>query len=262
MTDTDAGNAGDVPAFLDEANQRLQNILDLSAQAAITDDRSLEQDKLFSALAKAQAEFDTIQATADNEYFHSKYAPLYALWEHARPILKKHGLLLIQEPMPSTIEEGAKIRNTLAHTSGQWRSSIIIMPIDLGKEGKGKKAPAYGSAFTYARRYGMGGILGLATSAEDTDASQGDPDYSVQSSEAAEGWKSWADFMCKKFRDATSRLDLEKLHTEAVQRLEGQEVPDIIPDLIEITYKRRADELTPASKKKADPMDPDGDIPQ
>lgn len=225
-------------------------------------ERSEKQAELFKALAACQAEFDTIQAAADNEYFHSKYAPLYALWEHARPILKKHGLLLIQEPMPSTVEEGAKIRNTLAHTSGEWRSSVIVIPVDLGKEGKGKKAPAYGSAYTYARRYGMGGILGLATSAEDNDAGTTDPDFNAGQSESEKGWRAWVDLEVVKLRECDSRLELQKRYDEASRKMSGQQVPPIVQDLLDITYNRRAEELKPASKKAADPMDPEGDVPQ
>lgn len=248
--------------LLKEQLEAAQTALEVLA-ATDLEDRSHGQTELFKALAKAQAEFETVQATADNEYFRSKYAPLYALWEHARPILKKHGLVLIQEPIPSTIEEGAKLRNTLAHISGEWRSSIIQMPIDLGKEGKGKKAPAYGAAYSYGRRYGMGGILGLVTSAEDTDASTTDPDYDEGLSDAGKGWKGWAEFMCAKMTEATSRLDLEKLHTECEQRTQGQKVPDIVTDLIEVTYNRKKEELGKGKKPAGiDDIDPEGDIPQ
>lgn len=228
--------------------------------------RSESQTELFKALAKAQADFDTIQSTADNDYFKSKYAPLYALWEHARPILKKHGLLLIQEPMRSTVEQGATILNTLAHTSGEWRSSIIVIPIDLGKEGKGKKAPAFGAAYAYGRRYGMGGILGLATSAEDSDGGQGgDPDFSSTGGTAAEkGWKAWADAECMRFGDCKETLSLDRYYAAAIKRLEGQDVPAIIPDLLETVWKRRKTELGASAKKTLgmDDIDPEGDIPQ
>lgn len=228
-------------------------------------ERSESQTELFKALAKAQAEFDTIQSTADNEYFHSKYAPLYALWEHARPILKKHGLLLIQEPMPSTVEEGAKIRNTLAHTSGEWRSSIIVMPIDLGKEGKGKKAPAYGAAFAYGRRYGMGGILGLTTSAEDTDASQAEPDYGggTPADREEKGWKAWADAECLRLKEAQTIVHLDGWHIGIIEKLKTMTAPVFIPLLIEKVYETRKEELQLAEDaKRGGEMDPDADIPQ
>jgi hypothetical protein len=261
MTDKDTPEQGDTTTLLAEANIRLAKLIELT----VPEDRSLEQAELFKALAKAQADFDTIQSTADNTFFNSKYAPLYALWEHARPILKKHGLLLIQEPIPSTIEEGAKIRNTLAHTSGEWRSSIIVIPIDLGKEGKGKKAPAFGASYTYGRRYGMGGILGLATSAEDSDGGQGDPDFSSPTSNAAEkGWKAWADAQCLQFTDAKETMSLDRYYAVAIKRLEGQDVPAIIPDLLETVWKRRKEELETKAKKilGMDDQDPEGDIPQ
>lgn len=260
--DTNGASSTETMTLLTEANERLAKLM----EHTILEDRSPEQAELFKALAKAQADFDTIQSTADNDYFKSKYAPLYALWEHARPILKKHGLLLIQEPIPATIEEGAKIRNTLAHTSGEWRSSIIVIPIDLGKDGKGKKAPAFGASYTYGRRYGMGGILGLATSAEDSDGGQGgDPDFSSTGGTAAEkGWKAWADAECLRFQDCKDTVSLDRYYAAAIKRLEGQDVPAIIPDLLETVWKRRKTELGASAKKTLgmDDHDPDGDIPQ
>jgi hypothetical protein len=279
MTDKTTPEQGDTTALLAEANERLANLMELKTNPPVMvipadpdllehqrkATRSESQTELFKALAKAQADFDTIQSTADNDYFKSKYAPLYALWEHARPILKKHGLVLIQEPMPSTIEEGATILNTLAHTSGEWRSSIIVIPVDLGKEGKGKKAPAFGASYTYGRRYGMGGILGLATSAEDSDGGTGDPDFSSTGGTAAEkGWKAWADAECLRFQDCKDTMNLDRYYAAAIKRLEGQDVPSIIPDLLETVWKRRKEELGTAAAKHLgmDDHDPDGDIPQ
>lgn len=270
MTDKTTPEQGDNTALLAECNERLAKLIEIKVDppmmmipadpALLNAERSESQTELFKALAKAQADFDTIQSTADNDYFKSKYAPLYALWEHARPILKKHGLLLIQEPMPSTIEEGATIRNILAHTSGEWRSSIIVIPVDLGKEGKGKKAPAFGASYTYGRRYGMGGILGLATSAEDSDGGQGDPDFSSTGGTAAEkGWKAWADAECLRFRDCKDTVSLDRYYAAAIKRLEGQDVPAIIPDLLETVWKRAKEDLVAGAK---DMLDPDADVPQ
>ena len=231
--------------------------------ALLAAERSESQTELFKALAACQSEFDTIQATAENDYYHSKYAPLWAIWEHVRPILKKHGLLLIQEPIPSTIEEGAKMRNILAHSSGEWRSSVIVIPVDLGKEGKGKKAPAFGSAYTYGRRYAMSGILGVATSAEDNDASGIDLSGPATPADREEkGWKAWADAECMRYKDSQTIVHLDGWYLGSMKKLETMNAPEFIPQLLEKVYEARKEELVLAEDAKRNGMDPDGDIPQ
>lgn len=226
-------------------------------------ERSESQTELFKALCKAQKDFKTIDATAENDYYHSKYAPLWAIWEHVRPILAKHGLCLIQEPLPSSIEEGAKLRNTLAHESGEWRSSIICIPVDLGKEGKGKKAPAFGASFSYGRRYGMSGILGVATSAEDNDASGIDMSGAATPADREEkGWKAWADAECMRYKDSQTIVHLDGWYLGSMKKLETMNAPEFIPQLLEKVYDARKEELVLAEDAKRNGMDPDGDIPQ
>lgn len=228
-------------------------------------DRSAEQAKLFAALIKAQADFTTVEATGENDYYSSKYAPLDTIWDAVRPILAKYDLCVIQEPLPSTLEAGVQLRTTLAHASGEWRSSIIIMPIDLGKEGKGKKAPAYGSAQSYARRYALTAILGVATSAEDNDG-RGEPETgtSVTTETAAyKGWMAWGQAQVMQMAKAVNQKQLDRVVLDNVRKMAGQAVPDALPALFEEEAAKAQERIDlAADAMRGDAHDPDGDIPQ
>ena len=112
------------------------------------------------AMAKFQGEVKNPPKTADNPFFKSKYTPLDTLIDTAKPLLYKHGLSYMQ----SCSGDGANIIVTtlLMHSSGEWVESD---PLTL----KTDKATAQGagSAITYARRYALAAVLGLASDEDD-----------------------------------------------------------------------------------------------
>ena len=114
-------------------------------------------DELATALAAAQGEFQTIDNAkpVNTGVFTFAYATLASVLESVRPILAKHGLSVIQAP--ARVQGGVEVTTTLAHKSGQWFSSTLGMP-----GGKGD-AQGLGGGITYARRYALCAILGLAT---------------------------------------------------------------------------------------------------
>lgn len=260
MTDTES------PEALNRALDRVSSVTDEMAEVLeFSPHRSATQAKLFAALAGAQADFTTIDATRENDYYHSKYAPLDTIWESVRPVLAKHGLCVIQEPLPSTLEVGVQLRTTLAHTSGEWRSSIIIMPIDLGKEGKGKKAPAFGSAQSYARRYALTAVLGVATSAEDDDA-RGAPDAAlVTNTETAayKGWMAWGFAQTLLMEKTANQKQLDRILMDSRRKMEGQPVPEELSSKINTAFDTAQDRIAlKEDASRGDAMDPDADIPQ
>ena len=229
------------------------------------EERSFSQGNLFAALAQAQAKFSTIEATRDNDFYSAKYAPLDAIWEAVRPILAEAGLCVIQEPMPSPVEVGCMLRTTIAHTSGEWRSSVILMPVDLGKEGKGKKAPAFGSAQSYARRYALTAVLGVATSAEDDDG-RGAPDTGLAvgtETAAYKGWMAWGQAQVLQMEKAANTKQLDRIVLESLRKTTDQAVPPELKALLDKGAADAQERINLAEDaKRGDPMDPDGDIPQ
>lgn len=134
----------------------------------LTDDQVIESktDALSEALAKAQGEFapvvrdKTVSVTmrSGGKYTFS-YAPLESILHAVKPALSKHGLALTQAMV---VRDGKDfVQTTLRHSSGQTISNHI--PLFVKEEGP----QAYGSALTYARRYGV--TLLLCISADDDD---------------------------------------------------------------------------------------------
>lgn len=99
-----------------------------------------------------------------NNFTQSRYATLNSVMEACGEALINAGIWVTQYPVP--VEgDGSKLGlvTKLVHAeSGEWQESLISMPL-------AKADPqAYGSALTYARRYGLSAMVGLL--AEDDDA--------------------------------------------------------------------------------------------
>jgi hypothetical protein len=99
-----------------------------------------------------------------NNFTQSRYATLNSVMEACGEALINAGIWVTQYPVP--VEgDGSQLGlvTKLVHAeSGEWQESTIVMPL-------AKADPqAYGSALTYARRYGLSAMVGLL--AEDDDA--------------------------------------------------------------------------------------------
>lgn len=115
-------------------------------------------------LAAAQGEFtfaarDSV-ADLGTKGGRRTYADLQSVLEAVRDGLAKNGLAVIQAPMPNA--SGITLRTTLAHKSGQWIASELTLPNDRmgGIQGMG-------SALTYARRYALAAMVGVAQDDDD-----------------------------------------------------------------------------------------------
>ena len=118
------------------------------------------------AFVAAQSELSRIARTAENPFLKNKYASLDTIIDTVRPVLAKHKLAFIQ-----TVSDGG-VETVITHESGEWLSSgrLKITP----QEAKGLSyAQTFGVATTYAKRYQLAGMLGVAVE-EDTDGNLGD----------------------------------------------------------------------------------------
>jgi hypothetical protein len=116
--------------------------------------------ELIAALLKAQAAFEPLKKSEDNPFFHSKYANLENCIDVVKKPLLDNGLAVVQT---FDCAEGKNMLvTTLYHISGQFITGKQIL------ESKDPTDPQkIASCSTYARRYGLMAILGLA--AEDDD---------------------------------------------------------------------------------------------
>ena len=126
---------------------------------------------LSAALSKAQAEMPAIKFDSKNPFLKNDYASLGAIIAGARPVIAKHGLSVSQLTFG---EDGvAGVETVLMHTSGEWISSSISMPV--GEEKGKSSAQVAGSIVTYLRRYSLASILGIYSD-EDGDGNKVEPE--------------------------------------------------------------------------------------
>ncbi len=121
--------------------------------------------ELFKALSVFQGELENVEkAKAGHGY---KYATLGNCIDAAKAPLKANGLSVVQ--LLSSDDKGATIMETvLAHSSGEYISSVCVMPLaKLQGGGGGNPAQVMGASITYMRRYQYAAIIGLAQ--DDTD---------------------------------------------------------------------------------------------
>lgn len=119
------------------------------------------------ALLKAQTEMGVALKKASNPHLKSKYADLGAVMDACMDAFHNNGFAILQ---PSGADQhGSYVETNLHHESGEVFSSRIYLV--LGKQ----DMQAVGSAQTYARRYGLLGMAGLAPEDDDGHATKREP---------------------------------------------------------------------------------------
>ena len=124
--------------------------------------KSIEIDKLATALAKAQSEMKGATSKSKNPFYNSNYADLHTVIEASMPYLTKYGLSVIQGNRFCTVTNGFYVTTMLLHASGQWIKSEVRMAL-----GAKRDAHAIGAACTYGRRYGLAAMVGIAQKDDD-----------------------------------------------------------------------------------------------
>jgi hypothetical protein len=120
--------------------------------------------QLVGALAKAQGSYEPIRknrtvkvAMKAGGAYDFRYATLDSVLDATRTALAVNGLAIT-----ATVTD--KLTVLLMHESGEWLSSVAPMPAIGGNW------QAYGSALTYARRYLISTMLGVASESDDDGA--------------------------------------------------------------------------------------------
>lgn len=143
--------------------------------------------KLAESLSKAQGKIKGAAKYTVNPFFKSKYADLASVWEACRDQLSAHGLSVFQTTDDGP--QGVTVITTLAHSSGEWvRGKLTLKPVKEDPQG-------VGSAITYARRYALAAIVGVAPEDDDGNAASGNTPrtpqetYAVNDTKPAANWK-------------------------------------------------------------------------
>lgn len=128
--------------------------------------------ELATALAKFQGEITnplnsatvTVKTKTGGTYNYS-YAPLDEILKLVRPLLAKNELSIVQAPYDN--EGKISISTTLLHSSGEY---VEYPPLSLKTADLSPQSA--GSVITYARRYAISAILGIASD-DDNDGKDG-----------------------------------------------------------------------------------------
>lgn len=116
-----------------------------------------------SALAVAQAQMGKALKSANNPHFRSKYADLGSVVDACMPALNANGIAVVQPTVDD--ETGRYVETILIHgasdTQLKCRVPLIVQKNDM---------QGYGSAVTYARRYGLMSMAGIAPEDDDGHA--------------------------------------------------------------------------------------------
>lgn len=138
-----------------------------------------ELNELAAAMAKVQAELPKLERdrtvtvkTKSGEPYSYSYATLANLSEAVLPLLAKHGLSFVA--MPGSGSEGRMcLRYTLMHASGQALSGEFPISAEGGIQ-------QLGGRITYARRYILAAIVGIAADEDDESRLLGDGPQTAQ----------------------------------------------------------------------------------
>lgn len=207
-------------------------------------------DKIAAALAKFQGEVSNPPKTKSGRCKGGTYmyADLAEILDHIRKPMASNGLSVIQ-----LIQEG-KLITRLIHSSGQFMESVYALPtaaID---------AQSMGAAITYARRYSICAILGIA--GEDDEDGQKAADAERDAAEAE------ADQKRENARQALEKLK-EKGQVESAYTGKkvkpGEEIDPLAGIDKQLADLMRKDQVTPEQleeySKKAGHF-PDGKHPK
>ncbi len=118
---------------------------------------------IMPAFIKAQGAFAKAVKSATNPHFKSKFVPLDGVIDAVAQPLRDNGIAIMQQT--DVTDHGGTILNTrLIHESGEWIGSRYpVHPVKADPQGEG-------SALTYARRYALMALVGIAPEDDDGNA--------------------------------------------------------------------------------------------
>ena len=119
--------------------------------------------ELVTALVGFQSSISSVPKNTKG--FNYKYSDLATVWDSIRKPLADNGLAVVQTTR--NLEDGTPVViTTLFHISGQFiEGELAIKPTKMDAQG-------VGSVISYARRYSLMSILGIAAAGEDDDGAK------------------------------------------------------------------------------------------
>lgn len=153
---------------MEQQTEKLQALTSAIEGAGVIQECSAQLDKLFEAISQFQGKMADVKIDLNAKVDYQpkdrskppvkyKYATLDHILSLVTPHLAACGLGVVQLPIAD------KLRTVLTHSSGQYISCVMNLPIS------GRDQKEQGSWITYLRRYSLCAILGISGT-EDKDA--------------------------------------------------------------------------------------------
>jgi hypothetical protein len=133
------------------------------------------------ALVAAQSEMTAAHKGKVNPAFRNKYATLSDVMDACLPALRNHGFAVVQ-PIGQD-DRGHFVETHFLHDTGHTFASRVYLII--GKN----DMQGYGSAVTYARRYGLGALAGITDTDDDGNAAAKNPPKRIPIADQREAFR-------------------------------------------------------------------------
>lgn len=145
--------------------------------------RSESLKEFIPAFVAAQIKIKGALKDSKNPYYGSMYADLSSVMGACKAPLNEHGIAIIQASAKAEQPDHIAIETVLMHTSCEFISSVMEMPLmrpktsdpvsagsKPAKEKQFNESQAFGSALTYLRRYSLAAIVGVCPEDDDAEA--------------------------------------------------------------------------------------------
>ena len=137
--------------------------------------------KLDSAMAAAQGDMRNATENRTNTHLNSKYADLGSVIVAVREACSRHGIARYQ--VHWTDMEGNLILTTRIAHAGEWVEADFLLRVETLKGLK--MLQMVGNALTYAKRYALTSMLGIASGEDDDGESTPEPEPDRQTPESS-----------------------------------------------------------------------------
>lgn len=193
-----------------------------------------------TALAAAQAQMSKALKQSNNPHFRSKYADLGNVMDACMPSLNSAGIAVVQPTGED--EHGRYVDTVFIHgESGEQlscRVPLIVQKNDM---------QGYGSAVTYARRYGLMTMAGIAPEDDDGNAAAKSPPKQERKRPPEPEQEISPEEQFKRLDAALKNCDsLEKLHRLWMQdnfKAAKGALPDRMQSDLNLTYTGMQEDL-------------------
>ena len=120
---------------------------------------SNEINEIAKALSLAQSEMSGATKQSTNPFYKSNYSDLASVMQAISLPFSAHGLCFVQGAEAN--EQRVSVTTRIIHTSGQWLEATTELPPTKAD------AQGWGSAITYAKRYGLQALCGVPSVDDD-----------------------------------------------------------------------------------------------